>query len=84
MHFCSNDLENISRLYLVAIVFSAVVFFVVLLPGYSLLDTYFGFKIPIWIETPSIIGLYGLFINFMISISGKSKDLDLPFLFSPT
>jgi hypothetical protein len=52
-----------------------VVFFVVLIPVYSLLDTYFGFKIPIWIETPSIIGLYGLFIKLHDKYLWKVKRL---------
>ena len=35
----------------------------VLLPFYDFLNNSLGFTIPIWVETPSIIGLYELYVN---------------------
>jgi hypothetical protein len=63
MHQCSNDLEHISRIYLYSIILSVLSFFLVLLPLYGLIENWLGFTIPIWIETPSIIGLYHFFLN---------------------
>lgn len=63
MHICSNDLGNTSRIYLFSLLLSVFTFFVLLLPFYDFLKNYFGLTIPIWIETPSIIGLYAFYIN---------------------
>lgn len=62
MHVCSNDLEKSSRIYLFSLVCSVITFFFVLLPFYNMLKLV-NIIIPIWIETPSIIGLYSLFLG---------------------
>ena len=63
MHHCSNDLENKQRITLYAILLSIFTFFYILLPIYAFIEATFNFTIPIWVETPSIIGLYQLFIK---------------------
>ncbi len=63
MHFCSNDLANTSRIYLYSLVFSVLSFFLGLLPLYIIIEESLGIAIPIWIEIPSIIGLYHFYID---------------------
>lgn len=73
MHTCSNDLGLEWRIYLYSIVLSIFSFFLLLMPFYDFLKTYFNFAIPIWVETPSIIGLYGLFNRIFEKIIWKHK-----------
>jgi hypothetical protein len=63
MPTCSNDLGKDLRIYLYSLVLSILTFFMLLLPFYDFLNNSLGFTIPIWIETPSIIGLYELYVN---------------------
>lgn len=62
MHNISNDLDNQSRITLYAIVLSIFTFFCVLVPFYGILKSAYNVSIPIWIETPSILGLYRLYV----------------------
>ncbi|MFZ7137883.1 MAG: hypothetical protein ACOWW1_05645 [archaeon] len=61
LHTCSNDLQNNSKIYLFSLILSIFTFFILLIPTYATLEAFFNTTIPIWIETPSIIGLYGCF-----------------------
>ena len=63
MHVCSNDLDNNSIIYLYSIILSIFTFFIILIPFYNTLQKHFNFTIPIWIETPSIIGLYHFYLK---------------------
>jgi hypothetical protein len=60
---CSNDLGKDLRIYLYSIILSIFTFFLVLLPFYDFLNNSLGFTIPIWVETPSIIGLYAMYVS---------------------
>jgi hypothetical protein len=77
MHASSNDLGNSSRIYLYSLILSVLTFFFLLLPLYDLFKNSFGLLIPIWIETPSIIGLYALYINIFDKVLWKFKAIEL-------
>jgi hypothetical protein len=75
MHVCSNDLGNTSRIYLYSLILSVMSFFLLLLPLYEFLKNSYGLTIPIWIETPSIIGLYAFYINIFDKLLWKYKAI---------
>lgn len=61
MPSCSNDLGKELWLYFFLVVLSAITFFFGLIPLYNYLEKTFEFTIPVWVETPSIFGLFGVF-----------------------
>lgn len=63
MHNIPNDLDNQHRITLYTIILSVFTFFWGLLPVYDYLQSIFNFVLPIWIETPSILGLYHLYVK---------------------
>jgi len=73
MHACSNDLGSVSRIYLYSLLLSILSFFLLLLPLYDYLENSFELTIPVWIETPSIIGLYTFYINVFDKVLWKYK-----------
>lgn len=73
MHACANDLENTSRIYIYSLLLSIATFFILLLPLYDYLKSSFGLTIPVWIETPSIIGLYAFYIKIFDKALWKLK-----------
>ena len=75
MHACSNDLGNASRIYLYSLLLSILTFFLFLLPLYDYLENSFGLIIPVWIETPSIIGIYAFYTNVFDKVLWKYKAI---------
>lgn len=76
MHACSNNLGLELRIYLYSLFLSIFIFFLVLIPFYNFLESYFGIVIPIWIETPSIIGLYELFVKIFEKYLWKYRFIE--------
>jgi len=75
MHTCSNDLGGTERIYLYSLLFSILTFFLLLLPFYNYLENSFGLAIPVWIETPSIIGLYAFYNGVFDKVIWKYRAI---------
>jgi len=82
MHKLTNNLDE-SYLYLYSFILSIIVFFRIYIPFLLLLKQLFDFELPIWIETPSILGIFylGIYVysNYLWKIK-YVKYLRLPLI----
>lgn len=73
MHQCSNNLKNQNNVYLYSFVISIILFFGLFIPIINCLENRFDFPIPVWVETPSIIGIYYSLITLFDELIWKYK-----------